>query len=137
MFRLALQRKHENEMTAFEKQNARVEQEIKKSIISTSSDQLSLGRQTIYSFDMLAESPTSSLSHFYRISDFLELGENVWYKVEGNHIVFMDGSDDPDSRDEGPLMMHHRYDKSLYDVIIIKLSSKTTTMTLPKPLYTQ
>ena len=107
MFRLALQRVYKDELTAFEKQNAKVESELKKSIISTSSDQLRLGVNTILPISMLTEMKTAALSHFYRISDYIELGPNVWYTVEDNHIIFHDGKDDPESRD-GPIMTHYR-----------------------------
>ena len=51
---------------------------------------------------------TSALEHLKRISDYLELGETVWYRVHDSAIEFLDGFEEPSQRDEGPTPTHFR-----------------------------
>lgn len=59
-------------------------------------------------FRLLANNTTSSLQHLKRIADYLELGESVWYKSHETAIEFFDGFNEPESREEGPILTHFR-----------------------------
>ena len=108
MLRLAVQRMHARKMTSFEKRNARIEAEIRKSVISTYSEHLAMGFNTILPFDMLEQFQTASLSHFSRIADYIELGEGVWYTIQGSNVVFKDGKMDEEAQEPGPYMTSFR-----------------------------
>ena len=41
---------------------------------------------------------------------YILLGENVWWKRDGDWIEFFDGDDEPDFRPEGPRMMSFETD---------------------------
>ena len=48
------------------------------------------------------------VAHLQLISDFLKLGEGVWWKEVDDSIEFFDGPDEPSFRDEGPKLHHFR-----------------------------
>ena len=104
MVRLALQRLHANKITSFEKQQSRIEAEIKRSIISTASGHVVIGSRTVFRGDLIERFPAATLSHLQRIADYLEVGKRVWYTLEDNDIVFRDGKDDLNSQDAGQCM---------------------------------
>lgn len=43
-------------------------------------------------------------AHLKRISDYMICGENVWWHMKDNMLVFHDGDDEPNCRVEGPVM---------------------------------
>ena len=47
-------------------------------------------------------------AHLERISDFLIHGPGVWWKETPDAIMFLDGTDQPDYRDEGPTLQSFR-----------------------------
>lgn len=109
MLRLSLQKKHLKQTTSFEKQNARVANEMKKSEISKSSAHLALGHNTIMPFSMLQGYREAATQHLRRIADYIEMGEGVWYTMEGSHLVFKDGLNDPETQEAGPYLTSFRY----------------------------
>uniref|UniRef100_A0A7M5XAN4 Uncharacterized protein n=1 Tax=Clytia hemisphaerica TaxID=252671 RepID=A0A7M5XAN4_9CNID len=50
-------------------------------------------------------SETDAELHFKRIADYLALGGEVWWKREGDWLVFSDGDHAPAFRPEGPQLM--------------------------------
>lgn len=108
MFRLSLQRKYAKQTTSFDRQNARVADTMKKSPISQASSHLALGHNTIMPFSMLEVYRKSATQHMRRIADYLEMGEGVWYTIEGNNIVFRDGAADPETQSPGPYLTSFR-----------------------------
>ena len=57
----------------------------------------------------MEKNKTAALQHLKRVSDFLELGDGVWYRVHDTGIEFHDGFDELAYRDEGPIRTHFRY----------------------------
>ena len=43
-------------------------------------------------------------AHLKRISDFLSPGYGVWWKTIGEQIIFHDGDNEPDWREEGEIL---------------------------------
>ena len=112
MFRLSVERlKDKNILTAFYKQQRQVlRMEQKKSHISNASSGLTkMGLNTVIPHAMLEQYQTASLEHLRQVSDYLELGQGVWYSSDDTAITFFDGADCPESRPEGPVKMHFRY----------------------------
>lgn len=47
-------------------------------------------------------------AHLTRISNYMLLGEGVWWKVEGSHYIFFDGDSDPNFKKEMTELPHFR-----------------------------
>lgn len=45
------------------------------------------------------------VSHLKRIADFLCLACGVWWKIEGEYLIFNDGDNEENFKDEGPPLM--------------------------------
>ena len=46
--------------------------------------------------------------HLERISDFLRTGPGIWWKKTDRGVEFLDGSNENDTRQKGPTLMHFR-----------------------------
>ena len=62
---------------------------------------------TTVSKTFIEERPHSWQAHLSRISSFL-IQEQIWWKEEPENVVFFDGDNDPNYRDEGPVLKHFR-----------------------------
>ena len=62
---------------------------------------------TTVSKTFIKERPQSWQAHLSRISSFI-VHEQIWWKEEPDNFVFLDGDNDPDYRDEGPVLRHFR-----------------------------
>lgn len=85
---------------AFEKQQSMISR--------ASGTDPAIGRNTIISFRCLKERRTAALSHFCRILDYLERGDQAWYRLHDTAIEFLDGENEIDSRPEGPAKFSYR-----------------------------
>ena len=56
--------------------------------------------------NFIAKRIPSWQAHLQRISPFLQHGENVWWKSEGNGYRFFDSDLDAESHPRGPNMLH-------------------------------
>ncbi len=62
---------------------------------------------TTLSKTFIKERPQSWQAHLSRISSFI-VHEQIWWKEEPENFIFLDGDNDPDYRDEGPVLRHFR-----------------------------
>ena len=63
--------------------------------------------ETTVPMTFIEERPHSWQAHLTRISSFL-IHEQIWWKEEPENFVFCDGDNDPNYRDEGPVLKHFR-----------------------------
>ena len=100
LFRLAVQRKYREETSS--------SFELQQSTIAQAASGVAQGKNTTIPYSFLVSNRTAMLNHFRRIADYLELGPNVWYKVEDSVLTFLDGEGEPELRTEGPTLAHFR-----------------------------
>ena len=72
---------------------------LSSSQISSQSDSLFLGCNTIFKIDRLPKPQKTSVSLLKRIADNLELGSDKWYGLHNDSIDFLDGDQELDSRE--------------------------------------
>lgn len=93
---------------AFEVQQASIASMPVTSTISLASRSLFLGSNSIFKHTSLAGSQTATLQFLKNIADYIEHGQDVWYRVHDEGIEFLDGLEEPDARMQGPIMKSYR-----------------------------
>ena len=107
-----------------------------ESIVQSVSSKIPPYSGTLISKNFIEKRIPSWQAHLQRISTFLEFGQGIWWENETLHYRFFDSDTDPDSRPEGPTLMHFR-EANLTDVQAIAKTKWTTIVdnktVLPAP----
>lgn len=78
------------------------------STISKQAKLLPARKPTTLTMQLIQRYPSLVQSHFQRIADYIILGEDVWWCVDSQKMVFHDGPGDEDNRSLGPHLRHFR-----------------------------
>lgn len=78
------------------------------STISKQAGLLPATPRSSFTSDFICKRPLLFQAHLKRISDFMVLGENVWWSWVNGDVVFHDGPTDLNERPEGPPIHHFR-----------------------------
>lgn len=79
------------------------------SSIRRASSGLRLGSNSYIPNSLMALYHTASLQHLKKISDYIEVGQEVWYKADECGLAFYDGQDErPETLQLGPRKSNFR-----------------------------
>lgn len=112
-----------------------------ESIISKQSRLLPKRGGSIFPDSILKKRSSLVQAHMERIADFLVMGEGIWWKFDGDGVIFADGPDDPTHHLEGPSLHHFRSSNlkeeqncltNIWNNCIDKFKNKTISLPLKK-----
>ena len=93
-------------MQAKEMTNTNNSHQSDESMVSNMAKKVPTYKGTVISKSFIQCSLQSWQAHLERISPYLEFGEGVWWKAEGDGYIFFDSDKDPDYDVHGPKLMH-------------------------------
>lgn len=79
-----------------------------ESMVTSAAHKVPPFKGTSISTSFLKKRMQSWQAHLRRISNYLEHGEEVWWKRKEEFYCFLDSDTDPNFQSPGPLLMHFR-----------------------------